>query len=329
MTSNRNRNRGRSAPKKKAPVGQKKGAIITAVATENVDGDESKAQVEAQEDVNIDEHPFTVGHSLIVNYRDGSKRLAKIIERHHNKTKEKQGLDLKEQWKYYVHYEDFNRRMDEWVENDRIAGLPSEANPKADAIKEAADEAAKKLADEKAALEAEQQAGGKGGKSIGQGLGHGAGFGRPGAANLHFVRKKSQFELENEKKIQEELGDTENAVTTIADDEHDEHEGLDEKQLKEHEEVTKIKNISNVRFGKYYMECWYFSPFPKELFADNPFIECLYFCEFSFRFFRSKDELVRYQSKPGLPRHPPGTEIYRDDYVSMFELDGAMEKIYW
>jgi histone acetyltransferase MYST1 len=46
------------------------------------------------------------------------------------------------------------------------------------------------------------------------------------------------------------------------------------------------------------------------------------------RFFSTKDELVRYQSRPELPRHPPGIEIYRDSNVSMFEVDGAVEKIY-
>jgi histone acetyltransferase MYST1 len=29
-----------------------------------------------------------------------------------------------------------------------------------------------------------------------------------------------------------------------------------------------------------------------------------------------------------LLRHPPGNEIYRDENVSMFEVDGAVEKIY-
>lgn len=75
------------------------------------------------------------------------------------------------------------------------------------------------------------------------------------------------------------------------------------------------------------MECWYFSPFPKE-FYPNGHIPCLYFCEFSFRFFCTKEELVRYQLKPQLARHPPGNEIYRDNNVSMFELDGAVEKVY-
>lgn len=49
----------------------------------------------------------------------------------------------------------------------------------------------------------------------------------------------------------------------MAELEHDEHEGLDEASLLEHEEITKVKNVANVLFGKYIMECWYFSPFPK------------------------------------------------------------------
>ena len=75
------------------------------------------------------------------------------------------------------------------------------------------------------------------------------------------------------------------------------------------------------------MYCRYFSPFPKEYWEESP-VECIYFCEFTLRFFRTKKELARYQSKPGLPRHPPGNEIYRDRKVSMFEIDGAVEKTY-
>jgi histone acetyltransferase MYST1 len=115
--------------------------------------------------------------------------------------------------------------------------------------------------------------------------------------------------------------------TTVAELEHDEHEGMDESALREHEEVTKIKNIRNVLFGRYKIECWYFSPYPKEYYPDGP-IDCLYICEFSFRFFREKSELLRYLAKPTLQRHPPGNEIYRDDNVSMFEVDGAVEKVY-
>jgi histone acetyltransferase MYST1 len=116
-------------------------------------------------------------------------------------------------------------------------------------------------------------------------------------------------------------------ISTIAEQDHDEHEGMDEASLLEHEEITKIKNISSVQLGRYIMECWYFSPFPKEFYPSGH-IACIYFCEFSFRFFCTKEELIRYQLKPELPRYPPGNEIYRDGSVSMFELDGAVEKVY-
>jgi len=71
--------------------------------------------------------------------------------------------------------------------------------------------------------------------------------------------------------------------TTVGELEHDEHEGLDDAALKEHEEVTKIKNIRNVLFGKYRMECWYFSPFPKEFYPDGP-VDFLYFVNLLFDF---------------------------------------------
>ena len=93
--------------------------------------------------------------------------------------------------------------------------------------------------------------------------------------------------------------------------------------------VTKVKNVKRVQFGRHILECWYFSPFPKEYYPDGP-VDCLYFCEFTMRFFRTAEELHHYQSNPELPRHPPGNEIYRDDqfHLSVFEIDGGVEKIY-
>jgi hypothetical protein len=42
-------------------------------------------------------------------------------------------------------------------------------------------------------------------------------------------------------------------VVTVAAQELDEHEGLDEASLREHEEVTKVKNVKEVELGKYNM----------------------------------------------------------------------------
>jgi histone acetyltransferase MYST1 len=114
--------------------------------------------------------------------------------------------------------------------------------------------------------------------------------------------------------------------TVVGDMAHDEHEGIDEASLREHEEVTKIKNVQTIELGLYIMECWYFSPFPKEYFPHG-FVERLYFCEYSLRFFAHQEELQRYQAR-GVDPHPPGNEIYRKDGLAMFEVDGEVSREY-
>eukprot|EP00804_Cyclotella_cryptica_P006387 CCRYP_014263-RA/>CCRYP_014263-RA protein AED:0.06 eAED:0.06 QI:788/1/1/1/1/1/3/1513/432 len=118
-------------------------------------------------------------------------------------------------------------------------------------------------------------------------------------------------------------------VTTLTAPTLDEHEGMDEAALKEHEEVTKVKNVATLELGQYQMDTWYFSPLPKELMPGG-MIDVLYVDEFSLNFFTRKVELQRFQErelKKGR-RHPPGNEIYRCGNLSMFEVDGFEERIY-
>jgi histone acetyltransferase MYST1 len=102
---------------------------------------------------------------------------------------------------------------------------------------------------------------------------------------------------------------------------HDEHEGMDEASIKEHEEVTKIKNINKIEIGRYIMDTWYFSPFPKEYYPDGV-TDMMYFCEFCLKYYIHRAELTRHSSRCNL-RHPPGNEIYRDGNIAMFEVDGG------
>ncbi|KFB52720.1 AGAP002231-PA-like protein [Anopheles sinensis] len=78
-----------------------------------------------------------------------------------------------------------------------------------------------------------------------------------------------------------------------------------------------------IRFGKYEIESWYSSPFPQE-YAK---LKVLYMCEFCLKYMKTSDELRRHQCKCFL-RHPPGGEIYRDDELSVFEVDGNDQKLY-
>ena len=79
-------------------------------------------------------------------------------------------------------------------------------------------------------------------------------------------------------------------VRLVLCQEHEEEGELDLATLKEHEEATKVKNVTRIQFGEWQMETWYFSPFPKE-FAH---VHMLYFCEFDLSFFARKEQLERY-----------------------------------
>ncbi|KAJ8935110.1 hypothetical protein NQ314_013006 [Rhamnusium bicolor] len=78
-----------------------------------------------------------------------------------------------------------------------------------------------------------------------------------------------------------------------------------------------------IEFGKYEIQTWYSSPFPQE-YARLP---KLFLCEFCLKYTKSKAVLERHQDKCTW-RHPPATEIYRCKDLSVFEVDGNVNKIY-
>ncbi len=84
-----------------------------------------------------------------------------------------------------------------------------------------------------------------------------------------------------------------------------------------------MKNINLIELGRYEIETWYFSPYPEE-FAT---CEKLFLCEFCLKYMKKKKTLLRHRLKCDL-RHPPGNEIYRNENLSMFEVDGKKSKIY-
>lgn len=53
----------------------------------------------------------------------------------------------------------------------------------------------------------------------------------------------------------------------------------------------------------------------------------LFLCEFCLKYSKSKAVLDRHQEKCTW-RHPPGTEIYRREEISVFEVDGNVNKLY-
>ncbi|KAF8585964.1 hypothetical protein K439DRAFT_1632224 [Ramaria rubella] len=85
-------------------------------------------------------------------------------------------------------------------------------------------------------------------------------------------------------------------------------------------EIARVKNLNRLQIGQHEVEAWYFSPYPKE-YAHVP---VLYICEFCLSFFASPLPLSRHRLRCTL-LHPPGNEIYRHEDISFFEIDGRRQ----
>ncbi|GFT15214.1 hypothetical protein NPIL_335001 [Nephila pilipes] len=78
-----------------------------------------------------------------------------------------------------------------------------------------------------------------------------------------------------------------------------------------------------LQFGKYEISVLYTSPYPKEYLR----LSKLYLCEFCLKFMKTMKTLQRHLIKCTL-RHPPADEIYRKGDLSVFEVDGGLNKTY-
>ena len=86
-------------------------------------------------------------------------------------------------------------------------------------------------------------------------------------------------------------------------------------------EISRVRNLSKIAFGEHEIEPWYFSPYPVQ-FTEA---EVVYICEFCLSYFDAARPFERHRQKCTL-LHPPGNEIYRDNYVSFFEIDGRRQR---
>eukprot|EP01080_Neovahlkampfia_damariscottae_P010400 gene10400-2929_t len=193
---------------------------------------------------------FPIGSKCLALWRDDKYHEITIIEK-----KKENDQEL-----FYVHYNEYDRRLDEWISKDKI--------------KEKED--------------------------------------------LPEIQEESQED--SERKITRNMKRKYNEIHNKNDD-HDPHHAALEK---EHEEVTKVKNIETIEFGKYEVDTWYFSPYPEDFTKET---KKLFICEFCLKYMKTSKTLERHKAKCDL-RHPPGDEIYRNENLSVFEIDGKKQKIY-
>ena len=86
-------------------------------------------------------------------------------------------------------------------------------------------------------------------------------------------------------------------------------------------EISRVRNLERIQMGTHEIEPWYFSPYPAE-FTD---VDMVFICEFCLSYYGNLTSFGRHRSKCTLV-HPPGNEIYRDENVSFFEIDGRRQR---
>ena len=138
--------------------------------------------------------------------------------------------------------------------------------------------------------------------------------------NDHWIKRKDIIET---KISNEEIKKIKNAKDEIIF-KNKGNEGYEKYIISAHEENIKVRTIDEILFGKYRCSTWYFSPFPEEYHNKK----ILFFCEFCLNFYITKEELERHIEFNCFLKHPPGNEIYRDNLISIFEVDGNKETIY-
>ncbi|KAI7896901.1 acyl-CoA N-acyltransferase [Mucor mucedo] len=208
---------------------------------------------------------------------------------------------------YYVHYVEFNKRLDEWVPFQRLDFSRGVEFPKPN------------------------------NKKTKKGAADTTSRGSTPQSNMMKKRLESEVNLPGEEIIGEE-------IVLGEEDEEEEEEFEEEKEprtaedefSKEEEieklrtsgsmtqnlsEIARVKNMNRIQMGEHEIETWYFSPYPKEY----AYCDTLYICEFCLLYYQSHKQLERHRTRCQL-QHPPGNEIYRKDDISFFEIDGRKQK---
>jgi len=244
--------------------------------------------------------------------------------------------------KFYVHYEEFNKRLDEWVDADRIdltreVEWPAPEKPeKKKAVPSNKNERTTSKAEQKNLKRSRSQVE----REI---------SGTPDSTNANHANKPPRPSKAGGKENNELLVTSEITDGTTPKPEDDEMDVVDiqdaaaaAKAIPDHlysredeieklrtsgsmtqnqTEIARVRNIEKIQMGKYEVEPWYFSPYPVD-FID---VDMAFICEFCLSYYGDVVQFERHRSKCNL-LHPPGNEIYRDDFVSFFEIDGRRQR---
>ncbi|XP_076464488.1 histone acetyltransferase KAT5-like isoform X1 [Babylonia areolata] len=239
---------------------------------------------------------------------------------------------------YYIHFDDFNKRLDEWVPEERMDVTKAEM-PKKDAKTPKKEPQATKITNGSRPASPELQNGASGSMLLPLGGispapsplppgGGGMGGGLSRKNNL--VNRKRKLEEDPVTQARPPVPQPPpprllpNQVLLTDSQDGQLMPRQTGSMVAHHDDVvTRMKNIELIEIGRWRIKPWYFSPYPQEL-TSNPI---LYLCEYCLKYLKSNKCLERHLAKC-LHRHPPGNEIYRKSNISFFEIDGRKNKAY-
>ncbi|KAF2750498.1 histone acetyltransferase ESA1 [Sporormia fimetaria CBS 119925] len=269
-----------------------------------------------------------IGMKAIVE-KDGEKRKAEILS-----IGQRGG-----QLKVYVHYEDFNKRLDEWIPATRIDFSREVEWPAPDdADKKDKKTNKKKEVPGKADQKNPKRSRSKLDREISAtpsdatpGLGRRASSKAPGKGNKEIVvttevTDGSTPRAEDEEIDVVDLQDAAAVAKAVPPAEYSREEEIEKlrtggSMTQNQTEISRVRNLEKIQMGKFEVEPWYFSPYPID-FVDS---EMVYICEFCLCYFGDVTPFERHRTKCTL-LHPPGNEIYRDRDISFFEIDGRRQR---
>lgn len=191
---------------------------------------------------------------------------------------------------YYVHYLNYDKRLDEWIGDDRFLSEKDieEFNSKPQVSSNSTDNIVVPLNNFSLASSASGSIGGSG----------------PMERTLTRTMRR-KFE-ENQKGPRRPFDDP-----------------LVEQLEQEHEAATKVKNIEKIEIGQYEIDCWYFSPYPDEYSS----CEKLFICEHCLKYMKFVKTLLEHR-RVCKATTPPGKRIYKKGNLEVYELDGEVEKLF-
>lgn len=255
---------------------------------------------------------------------------------------------------FYVHYIDYNKRLDEWVAEDRLdlrrIQLPRKDKDPASSSHATTAGAATPKKREPSSLVASEPISPANSPEPGGPQNGSVGSTTPKPGNVlsaALLRKKAQKRKQSSNSdeapaIKQERRDCSAAApasSTPASQETSDCSAPDScavggsgavaaprtgsMSVHQDDVVTRVKNVHMIELGRYRIKPWYFAPYPQEM---SP-LTCIFLCEFCLVYRKSSKCLERHMTKCKL-KHPPGDEIYRKQTISFFEVDGRKNKTY-